>query len=805
MKRITNYVLFAFLCLLSVQGYAQNEERYTISGYVEDAETGEKLIAANVFDPEKSKGTTTNVFGFFSLTLPKDSVYLAISYIGYETKYFRLYLDKDISMNFSLGIGTELNEVVVTAEKYERVEQKTQMSQVSVPIKQIKKLPALLGEVDVLKSLQLLPGVQSGGEGTSGLYVRGGSPDQNLILLDGVPVYNVSHLFGFFSVFNADAINNVTLTKGGFPARFGGRLSSVLEINMKEGNMKEFKGSGSIGLISSRLTLEGPIVKDKTSFILSGRRTYLDLLAKPFIKAASNAEEGVDFTGGYYFYDINAKINHKFSEKDRLYASVYAGDDRFKVKVSEDYSYNNNEQYIFENESKLDWGNVTAALRYNHLWSNKLFSNVTGTYSSYNLTTGVSVSEKDIFGGETVYDASFAGVYLSGIEDLNAKIDFDYLPNPSNHIRFGVGATHHTFKPGALNFQISVTDEQPLDTLIGTGNTTSMDYVAYVEDEISIGDNFKANIGVHASAFDVENELYWSVQPRIGLRYLLPGDVALKASYATMTQYLHLLTNEGVGLPTDLWLPSTARIKPESSWQAALGVAKTFRDQFEFSVEGYYKKMNGLISYKEGASFIDFGDWQDKVEQGEGESYGAEVFVQKKKGKTTGWLGYTLSWTNRKFENINSGNVYPFRYDRRHDISAVLIHEFNDRISISGTWVYGTGNAITLPVSRAVVYTPSDFFSDWPTEIQYPSDKNAFRMKPYHRMDIGVDFTKQKRLYKRKFTIGAYNVYNRKNPFFIYADGERSYDDLGNVTESRSFKQLSIFTIIPSFSWGFEF
>ncbi len=812
MKQLS-YVLFAFACLWCTSAEAQQQERYTISGYIEDADTGEKLIAANVFEPEKAKGTTTNVYGFFSLTLPKDSVYLAISYVGYETQYFRMYLDKDVTMNFSLGVGTDLKEVVVTAEKYERVEQKTQMSQVSVPVQQIKKLPALLGEVDVLKSLQLLPGVQSGGEGTSGLYVRGGSPDQNLILLDGVPVYNVSHLFGFFSVFNADAIKNVTLTKGGYPARFGGRLSSVLEINMKEGNMKEFKGTGSIGLISSRLTLEGPIWKERTSFIVSARRTYLDLLARPVIAIASaqaEENEGVSFNGGYYFYDVNAKINHKFSEKDRLYASVYAGDDRFNIKVSEDYNYSSGGQNYdseFSLKSGLDWGNITSALRYNHLFSNKLFSNITATYSRYNLSTGIESTNRETVNGELFFDGAYAAKYISGIEDLAAKIDFDYLPNPSNHIRFGASATHHTFKPGALNFRIEEGDEFSLDTLIGSTNTTSMDYTAYVEDEITIGQSFKANIGVHASAFVVDGEAYTSVQPRVGLRYLLPGDVALKASYATMTQYLHLLTNEGIGLPTDLWLPSTARVAPEQSWQAAFGVAKTFRDKFEFSVEGYYKKMTNLISYKEGASFIDFGDWQDKIEQGEGESYGAEFFLQKKKGKTTGWLGYTLSWTNRQFENINGGRVYPFKYDRRHDLSAVVIHEFSDRISASATWVYGTGNSITLPVSKSTIYIPSGYgIGYYPTEIERPSEKNAFRMKPYHRLDVGVDFIKQKKRYKRRFTIGAYNMYNRKNPFFIYSVDEGTFNPAtGEFEQEQKFKQVSIFTIIPSFSWGFEF
>lgn len=807
MKQIS-YVLLAFAWLWCTTAEAQQQERYTISGYVEDADTGEKLIAANVFEPEKGKGTTANLFGFFSLTLPKDSVYLAVSYVGYETQYFRMYLDKDVTMNFALGTGAELKEVVVTADKYERVEQKTQMSQVSVPVTQIKKLPALLGEVDILKSLQLLPGVQSGGEGTSGLYVRGGSPDQNLILLDGVPVYNVSHLFGFFSVFNADAVKNVTLTKGGYPARFGGRLSSVLEINMKEGNMKEFKGTGSIGLISSRLTLEGPIWKDHTSFIVSARRTYIDLLAKPFIAAASAQEEDVSFNGGYYFYDINAKINHKFSEKDRLYASVYAGDDKFSVKVDETYNNSFNEgnyESTYGIESGLDWGNITSALRYNHLFGNKLFSNVTATYSRYNLTTGIESSERDVLNGEVIFDANYAAKYLSGIEDWGAKIDLDYLPNPSNHIRFGASATHHTFKPGALNFKIDEGDDFSLDTLIGSSNETSMDYTVYVEDEITIGQNFKANVGLHASAFVVDGETYTSLQPRVGLRYLLPGDVALKASYATMTQYLHLLTNEGIGLPTDLWLPSTARVAPEQSWQAAFGVAKTFNDKFEFSVEGYYKKMTNLISYKEGASFIDFGDWQDKIEQGEGESYGAEFFVQKKKGQTTGWLGYTLAWTNRQFENINSGRVYPFKYDRRHDISAVVIHDFTDRISASATWVYGTGNAITLPISKSIVYVPGNY-DNYPVEVERPSEKNSFRMDAYHRFDVGVDFIKQKKRYKRKFTIGAYNAYNRKNPFFIYSVNEGTYDpETGQYNEEQKFKQLSIFTIIPSFSWGFEF
>ncbi len=798
MKKIC--LIGIFILLFLQMGFGQ--DKFTLSGYIEDAETGEKLIGANIYDPEESKGTTTNVYGFYSLTLPADSIYLAVSYIGYETQYFKLDLKEDLTMNIKLGSGEELKEVVVTAEKYDRIEEKTQMSTVSVPIQQIQKLPALLGEVDVLKALQLLPGVQSGGEGTSGLYVRGGSPDQNLILLDGTPVYNVSHLFGFFSVFNADAIKNVKLTKGGYPARFGGRLSSILEINMKEGNMNEFHGAGTIGLLASKMTFEGPIVKDKTSFIISGRRTYADLLAKPFIKAQSNKFDDSDFSGGYHFYDINAKINHKFSHKDRIFLSVYAGDDHFKTKIGENYTYQNRDGLLVDGKSEyefgLDWGNITSALRWNHLWSNKLFSNVTATYSRYQFDTSINTKETQTIENQT-NALEYVAKYLSGIEDYTGKIDFDFVPNPSHYIRFGGGATFHTFKPGALQYQVTETTSPASDTTIGSSNVRSGDFNLYIEDDFSIGKSFKANIGVHGSAFTVENKFYASVQPRIGMRLMLPGSVALKGSFATMTQYLHLLTNEGIGLPTDLWLPSTARVKPEHSWQAALGVAKTFKDQFEFSVEAYYKKMRNLIAYKQGANFFGFTDWQDKIETGNGDSYGLEFFVQKKKGKFTGWAGYTLAYSNRQFENLNSGKKYPFKYDRRHDISIVAMYEFSEKIQLSAAWVYGSGNAVTLPISRSLTSYPSDF-SDFDFdyfEVDNAEEKNSFRMNAYHRLDVSLDFIKKKKRYERKFTIGAYNVYNRKNPFFLY----RGSNTEGNPV----IRQVSLFPILPSFNWSFKF
>ncbi len=796
MLKLNQLLLIAAFLFCSVFSFAQ--DKFTISGYLEDAATGEKLIGANVFDPISNKGTTSNTFGFYSLTLPQDSVYLSVSYIGYQTSYLRLYLNKDISMNIGLADGAQLDEIVVTAEQGERIEDRVQMSQIEVPIKQIQKLPALLGEVDILKTLQLLPGVQSGGEGTSGLYVRGGSPDQNLILLDGVPVYNASHLFGFFSVFNADAIKSVTLTKGGFPARYGGRLSSVLEINMKEGNMKEFKGEGAIGTVFSKLTLEGPIIKDKTSFIVSARRTYIDALASPFI-GASLATQGIDADLDVYFYDLNAKINHKFSEKDRLFLSAYFGNDVFRTTFKEDLR----ELGGYTTTAGLDWGNITSAMRWNRMWNNKLFSNTTATYSRYKFNTGFGFESIEVDNGVTNKTA-FASEYLSGIEDIAAKIDFDYIPNPDHFIRFGAGVTQHDFSPGVSQSQITV---GTIDTVFNTGsqNTRAYEFALYGEDDLKIGTKFQANIGVHASAFNVEGKTYYSVQPRLGLLYHLPNDFSLKASFTTMTQYVHLLTNEGLGLPTDLWVPTTKEIIPEQSWQTGIGIAKTFADVFEFSIEGYYKDMRNLVSYVEGASFLalpgeeDTG-WESKVTQGNGKSYGAEFFLQKKTGDFTGWIGYTLAWTNRQFDDINGGKVYPFKYDRRHDLSIVLAYDITDRISASAVWVYGTGNSITLPEFRQNAYYPSSFpdaFNPYnSSQVERGEDKNSYKMGAYHRLDVSIEFHKKRRYWDETIVIGAYNAYSRVNPFFIndeYRFGERK------------FVQYGLFPIVPALSYRFKF
>lgn len=789
MKRKNFYLALLLLFPLSIFSQTKKDsgKTFTISGYIEDASSGEKLIAANVFDSKSLEGTVTNTYGFFSLTLPAGEVDLSASYIGFQALRANFDLRKDTTITFRLPSSLELKEVEIIAEKLDRIEENSQMSQVEVPVETIERIPALLGEVDVLKTLQLLPGVQGGGEGQSGIYVRGGSPDQNLVLLDGVPVYNVSHLLGFFSVFNSDAIKNVTLTKGGYPARYGGRLSSIIEINMKEGNMQEFHGEGSIGLIASRLTLEGPIKKGKTSFMVSGRRTYADLIFKPIIK--KQFEEDEDFKLKMYFYDLNAKINHKINDKHRLFFSTYSGSDVFAVRYKE--NFNDGGYYI--NDGGIDWGNITAAARWNWMINNKLFANTTMTYSRFKFDFLAGVEDKS--DGEI---NSYSAKYTSGIYDWAGKIDFDYIPNPKHYLKFGGGATHHTYDPGAFAFEARF-DEERFDTLLGATQTKSVEFQAYIEDDISLG-ALKANIGVHASGFAVDGTFYHSVQPRIGLRYLLPNDWALKASFATMAQYINLLTNESLSLPTDLWVPSTKRIKPQTSWQPALGVAKTLWDEFEFSLEGYYKKMNNVISYKEGVSFLGLeNDWQDKVTQGEGESYGAELFFQKKRGRLTGWIGYTLSWTNRRFDEINSGKKYPFKYDRRHDFELVASYELYEDVTVSGTWVYGTGNSITLPIyhyDSPVIYD-SQNGGFYPREIESIGDKNSFRMAPYHRFDISISFLKKKKRFERTWVIGVYNAYNRPNPYFIY----NGRDKEGN----RAFRQVSLFPIIPSVSYNFKF
>ena len=747
----------------------------TISGYIEDLKSLERLPGVNVFVSGKPLGTASNTYGFYSLTLPVGTHEINVSFVGYHQKRMRLQLKRDTIINWQLSESIEqLQEVDVVADKERPQAEQTQMSQVDVPIDQIKKLPALMGEIDVLKIIQLLPGVQSGNEGTSGIYVRGGSPDQNLILMDGVPVYNVSHLFGFFSVFNADAIKSVRLTKGGFPARFGGRLSSVLEIDLKEGNMKKFVGEGSIGLIASKLMLEGPIWKDKTSFAISGRRTYVDALIRPF-------QPPGEFIG-YHFSDLTAKVNHKFSERDRLYASFYTGVDKFKSTFKD--------QNGDESTSGLQWGNTTGALRWNHLFNPRLFANFAGTYSKYKF----EINSEEKFSNET-----YSARYFSGIEDFAAKADFDYLPNTKHSIKFGASVTHHTFTPGALAY----TESSPwinIDSLLAfSPKTNSVEMYTYVEDEINLTNRLKANFGLHYAGYVVDGRYFNSLQPRFAGRYLITDELSAKISYAYMTQFIHLLSNTSTGLPTDLWVPATANIPAQQSQQVAAGLSKYFPAlKLDVSLEGYYKYMTNLIEYKEGASFISRSDWQTQVETGGlGKAYGMEFLVQRKIGRVAGWVGYTLAWSKRQFENLNEGEVYPYKYDRRHDISVVFTFDITDRINIGATWVYGTGNTITMPIEFYQGSSQSNPYN-YNTNVTRYSSRNGYRMPAYHRFDLGINFNKETRWGSRTINVSFYNVYNRSNPFYLYV--ERDWR-----TGRNQVWQISLFPIIPSISYSFRF
>jgi hypothetical protein len=784
--------------LLSIVSYCQPSQHYTISGYVKEAVSSESLIGVNIYLPDLKTGTTTNTYGFYSITLPAtDSVALIVSYIGFTTQIINTSLRKDIELNIELKPGIVLDEVTVTADRAEKQSESVKMSTVTLQVSQVKNVPTLLGEKDVLKVLQLMPGVQKGAEGSSGIYVRGGGPDQNLIILDDAIVYNASHLFGFFSLFNGDALKSVELTKGGFPARYGGRLSSVLDMNMKEGNKEEWHGEGGIGIISSRMTVDGPLKKGKSSILLSGRRTYIDLLLRPVL-AASKAENT-----GYYFYDFNAKINYDFGRNNKLYLSGYFGKDKFFLK--------NNTGGVKENVGFL-WGNATGTLRWNHLFSNRLFANASAIYSNYKF--GVYDKYQVIKENKNYY-----AEYYSGIRDLSLKYDIDYIPNPNHWIRIGAISIFHRFKPHAF-----VELDVPNDINIrNTSYTDGVESGIYAEDTWQPSESLKVNGGLRFSHFLASKNQYHFFEPRLSMAWRLKNDFAVKGSYASMNQYIHMLSGTGISLPTDLWVPTTDRVRPQQSRQLAIGMVKDLQNpKLALSLEGYYKTMDNVIGYKEGAAFIDIDEaksaasinWEDNVTSGKAWSYGIELLLQKREGRLTGWIGYTLSWTQMQFDSLNFGKKYYARYDRRHDISVVATYKLSKRITLSGTWVYGTGNAVTLPVSEySVTQHPVDpesqslYYSGqemyiFGMEVNEYGEKNNFRMRSYHRLDIGIQFHKQKKWGERIWEFSFYNVYNRKNPFFYYMENKYEKDT------GKTFgllKQVSLFPIIPSFSWSFKF
>jgi len=780
-KNVAFLVLFVFL-----SGIVFSQSKFVISGFIKDSKTGEGLIGANVYVKELKQGVVANTYGFYSITLPAGKYTIAFSYIGYTTQEMVLNIDQNIKKNLDLAPNDIVTkEIVVVGQRADKNVESTDMGKVELNMENVKKLPALLGEVDVMRAIQLLPGVMSAGEGNSGFYVRGGGPDQNLVLLDNAVVYNPGHLFGFFSIFNGDIIKNTTLTKGGMPANYGGRSSSVLDITMKEGNMKQWHADGGIGLLASRLTIQGPIKKNKCSIIVSGRRTYVDIIAKPFL----NKIKGGALAGNsYYFYDLNGKINYKFSDKDRLFLSGYFGRDAFSFK-DQGGSF----------DANLKWGNGTATMRWNHLFNDKLFMNTSLIYNNYKFTASAGF-------GDVLFKLN------SGVKDWTGDVDFDYFPSIRHAVKFGVNYTNHTFTPSIATGKVG---ETTFD-LQANKKKIAHEYALYVLDDIAVTTWLKLNVGLRASGFTFTGpykkfyrnngkidtieytrkdniKTYAGLEPRISSRFRINKNISIKAGITVNKQYMHLVSNSTTTLPFDVWVPSTDHVKPQTVVQYSLGYFQNFKsDMFETSVEVYYKDMYNQIEYGESyVSQID-QDPENGFTFGKGQAYGIEFFVKKAKGKFTGWLGYTLSYTWRKFPELNNGVKFPAKYDRRHDLSIVLQYDITKKLNLSTVFVYGTGNTTTLPIGR--------YFIDGQVVNEY-GDRNGYRLVPYHRWDVSMTYVIKDKKWYSDISVSIYNVYSRKNPYFIYykIDGSTSNGNL-----SVKAKQVSLFPVLPSITWNFR-
>jgi outer membrane receptor for ferrienterochelin and colicin len=789
------YFISVLILTLSFDLFGQSR---TISGYVRDLTNGESLIGATVFDRKQNKGSISNNFGFYSISSPNDSAVVSISFVGYEPQTFKIKLNRDTTLVVLLR-NKVLDEVVIVGTREETINESTRMATVNVPTAQVKAIPAFMGEVDVLKAMQLLPGVSGGAEGSSNLIIRGGNPEQTLILMDGATIYNPTHLYGFFSTFNPDAVNNIELIKGGFPARYGGRLSGIANITLKDGNTNKLDGEGSLGLIASRFMVEGPIKNNKTSFIVSGRRGYMGLMKTQI----QNRIGGAGLTDSYFFYDLNAKINHRIDEKNRIYGSIYTGKDF--ADANQSYRQDNmlpdgngGEYRAVQTTTRTDmisWKNTVASIRWNHEISNRLFFNVSGIYSSYHMEIDHSNKyHSERYPPGTVIDYVWSYNYSSQIRDLGLKIDFDYLPNTSHYIRFGGAITRHTFNPG-----VGLASSNDPDFVVQPNRqrSTPLEANVYVEDDYSITNSTKVNFGVHTVAYRATTKTYFGAQPRLSIRQSITPTLSVKGSYSYMQQYVHMLTNAGLGMPTDFWVPVTDNIKPQSAHQFALALAKDVNKKIEITLEGYYKSMNGLVEYKDGASYLNTSEyWDKKVEQGQGKSYGVELFAQKKTGRFTGWIGYTLAWNKRQFDNINGGEWFYYRYDHRHDFKITGTYNINNHWDVSSTFIYTSGNAVSMPLNvypfSSNIGDPNPYFYF----LQAYERRNNLRMPPYHRLDVSATYKFRMRNKDHKITVAIYNVYDRLNPFYI---------ELTERDGRRYIRTVSLFPLLPSVSYSIKF
>ncbi len=787
-------------------------QRHTISGYIKDAATGETLIGASVFVEQLKVGAVSNAYGYYSLTLPAGKITLRFSYVGYQTTEMTVDLNENITRSALLHSGQQLDEVVITSTRTETGIRATHMGAESIPMQQIKSTPNMLGEADVMKTIQLVAGVQSGSDGSANLQVRGGSPDQNLVLLDGTPIYKVDHAMGLFSIFPPEAVKSVVFFKSSFPARFGGRLSSIVDVRTNDGNMKEYHGLFSVGLLSSKISIEGPIIKDRTSFNINLRRTYVDLLSKPFMK-------GSDTQLSYYFYDFNAKFNHRFSDVNRLFINIYNGRDVFDSEIKDEDS----DTESTTNSGHMKWGNTVVTGRWNYLISPKLFSNATVAYNRYKCDID-AYADISYYRNDGVDKQRVHSLYNSGIYDWSAKWDFEYMPSPSNNIKFGSEYLYHTYEPEVHGSSSRLdtggtTTTVESDEGVSNSRVYAQEMMLYAEDDMKLTNRWQLNLGIHASMFVVSDQTYHSIQPRISSRYQLASDWAVKASYTVMSQYVHLLSSSLLAMPTDLWAPVTKNIKPMKSFQYGTGAYYTGIVGWEFSLEGYYKTMDNVLAYKPGAGFLGSSEnWEEKVVMGEGRSMGLELTARKTQGLTTGWVNYTLAKSDRRSgdNSINNGEWYPYRYDIRHNFNIALTHRFNDRWDIGATWNFMTGGAVTIGSKQTQVITPGyndDYYNgstpttpvkpdDWQVEgVSYIEKRNNYRIPSSHSLNLSANYRKKRKHGESIWNFSIYNVYCAMNPAYVYVDESLTSDG----QTKRVIKKTTILPFIPSVTYTYKF
>ena len=773
--------------------------RVTVSGHITDKASGETLIGAGVITD--GAGAATNTYGFYTLTIPQGKgISLKYSYVGYDDVTLTLDLLRDTTVNVALKANSELKEAVVSAQRESGI-MATKMSAIEIPMNMIKNTPVLFGEADVLKTIQLMPGVQSGAEGFSGIYVRGGGPDENLLLLDGISLYNAEHMLGLFSIFQPEAVKKVTLYKGSFPARYGGRTSSIIDVRTNDGNLHETHGTVGVGVLCDKFHLEGPIAKGRTAYSISARGMHT-FLFDGILRAAK-------VPANYYFFDMNGKLTHRFSDRDRLFLNAYYGRDIFHFMDEDEYEIagGSNEYRKYDDKTHIRWGNLLTSVRWNHVFNGRLFSNATVAFTDYRMRMGYTTSEKS---QDTKYFYKYKFDYGSGIRDLTAKIDFDYTPAPRHIIKFGGEYVNHAYIPETYTTVEKENDKGQMvtDTTYTNKkekNRLGHEMSVYIEDDFTVGGWLTLNPGVHLAMFLTSGRTYWSPEPRMSAKVDFGKGVSVKAAYSRMAQYVHLLSSAQITLPIDLWVPITKNIRPVTADQYSLGLYYNGLPGWEFSVEGYWKDMHNVLEYKDGVSFMASSQsWEDNVVMGDGRAYGVEVFIQKTIGKTTGWLGYTLAKSDRVFSNglINNGERYPYRYDRRHNISLVVNQQLGKKWDLSAVWTFATGGTTTIPERESIVMLPDGTF----TQIDYAPHRNNYRLPPSHRLNIGVNYHKRLRRGESIWNFGVYNAYNRLNPNFVYYKADTKGDSESSLyTRKAKLKSVTILPIIPSFSYTYNF